>query len=319
MTDLNNLLTMLETKSSQRRTHKSTPTAKPSRVNVEPIDEALTSPSFNRMESRQVHNKISALEIRNQELEEENAKLRAENQFLREQLETYKQSDLRNKHQLEIKEENVRNQIVKINHQKQHLEEYQQQFQKEVMEFEEYKRQQMLRIQQLEAELQQKYDQAQYQHQLMLNKIQAYHNKPELQYREEYPEYFQTQVMDMQQTERHNREIKHAHHTGELERTNIEEKRKTQELIDQPIKEFNQIRSQKIKQAHESLMAIAQNKHHTYREASELYIDFLNGRTYYLIDKVDETPEETNAENEKYYMKYLKQGNNIYLYISPKY
>lgn len=205
--------------------------------------------------------------------------------------------------------------------------------QEQLNELERYKQEQLneLQIKRMEqeqliqeqlSELQSKKDNAIYQHKLMTNKIQAYNLRPELQFREEYPEYFQAKVMDMKQTERHDREIKHAQHLGEIERVKIEEKQKTQKLIDAPRLEFEANRNYQIKKSREQLYGIARINHQKYPDAPALDVDILNSHSYYLYDKIDPGKDFDNdsyGENDKFYLKIKRILNNYYLYICPKY
>ena len=183
----------------------------------------------------------------------------------------------------------------------------------EYQKFEAFKIQAKKEIQQLEAELQKKADEATYNHQIMSNKINVNRERPELKYREEYPEYFQTQLMAMKQQERHNREMKHVKNEQELKRLKFDEKRKTEKFI-------NQERIKAINVSREQLYGISRIKHQGHPEAPAIINDVINSHTYYLFDIInDDSTIEGNFENDRYYIKIQKFNLNSFIYIYPKY
>ena len=183
----------------------------------------------------------------------------------------------------------------------------------EYQKFEAFKIQAKKEIQQLEAELQKKADEATYNHQIMSNKINVNRERPELKYREEYPEYYQTQIMAMKQQERHNREMNHIKNEQELKRLKFDEKRKTEKFI-------NQERIKAIKVSREQLYGISRIKHQGHPEAPAIINDVINSHTYYLFDIInDDSAIEGNFENDRYYIKIQKFNLNLFIYIYPKY
>ena len=166
----------------------------------------------------------------------------------------------------------------------------------------------------LMIQMQKKSDKAAYEHQLMKNRINVNRERPELKYREEYPELFQAKLKEMSQAERHNREIKHVKNSEELKRIKFDERRKT-------INFMNQDRIRMIKANRNDLYGISKIKHAEHPEAPAILNDPLANKSYYLFDILDDTTDLTpdSYENERFYLKIKQIGSNRYLYLYPKY
>ena len=260
---------------------------------------------------------IKQLQEEINKLREENRSLKARNSLIKASEYTInrKQSEIDNQWRL-IKQQQEELKIAResfIKERDAEIKRVQTFINNEYQKFEAFKIQAKKEIQQLEAELQKKADEATYNHQIMSNKINVNRERPELKYREEYPEYYQTQIMAMKQQERHNREMNHIKNEQELKRLKFDEKRKTEKFI-------NQERIKAIKVSREQLYGISRIKHQKHPEAPAIINDVINSHTYYLFDIInDDSAIEGNFENDRYYIKIQKFNLNLFIYIYPKY
>ena len=168
-------------------------------------------------------------------------------------------------------------------------------------------------IEELNYQLQAKRDKANFDHIKAVSEMQAYKESPELRNKNVYHEKFVEQVKEMQQNERHKRQMNHIRNEGEAIRTTYDEQMKTQNHL-------NAKRNYLIKKNISEFQAIARIKYNEYQKQTPSFIhDYKTNRYYYLAEKLAELQEPEEGENETYYYKVINNKGNSYLYVSPKY